>query len=204
MGRGVWQATVHGVTKSRTRLSDFTTVHQIMMIVVEVVEVVVLVMVAATILMRSDFLFFPWTNTNIRFSTSNAVHSMFGGFSNILIYRNMNPILSAYSSPFIPSVSQSVQSLGRVRLFATPRITACHASLSITNSRSPLKLTSIKSMMPSSHLILCRPLLLLPPIPPSIRVFSMEIFKSATYSYYSTLVLSLFLGKISVSLISFS
>ena len=59
MGRGVWQATVHGVTKSRTRLSDFTTVHQIMMIVVEVVEVVVLVMVAATILMRSDFLFFP-------------------------------------------------------------------------------------------------------------------------------------------------
>ena len=59
MGRGVWQATVREVTKSRTRLSDFTTVHQIMMIVVEVVEVVVLVMVAATIPMRSDFLFSP-------------------------------------------------------------------------------------------------------------------------------------------------
>ena len=66
----------------------------------------------------------------------------------------------------------SVQSLSRVRLFATPWITACQASLSITNSRSSLRLTSIESEMPSSHLILCRSLLLLPPIPPSIRVFS--------------------------------
>ena len=68
----------------------------------------------------------------------------------------------------------SVQSLSRVRLFATPWIAACQASLSITNSWSLLKLTSIKSVMPSSHLILWRPLLLLPPIPPSIRVFSSE------------------------------
>ena len=63
------------------------------------------------------------------------------------------------------------QSLSRVRLFATPWITACQASLSIANSRSLLRLTSIKSVMPSSHLILCRPLLLLPPIPPSISLF---------------------------------
>ena len=69
---------------------------------------------------------------------------------------------------------QSVQSLSRVRLFATPQIAACQASLSITNSRSSLRLTSIKSVMPSSHLILCCPLFLLPPIPPSIRVFSNE------------------------------
>ena len=62
----------------------------------------------------------------------------------------------------------------RVRLFATPWSTARQASLSITNSRSSLKLMSIESVMPSSHLILCRPLLLLPPIPPSIRVFSNE------------------------------
>ena len=55
-----------------------------------------------------------------------------------------------------------------------PWITACQASLSITNSRSLLKLLSIESVMPSSHLILCHPLLLLPPIPPSIRVFSNE------------------------------
>ena len=68
----------------------------------------------------------------------------------------------------------SVQSLSRVWLFVTPWIEAQQASLSITNSRSSLKLMSIESVMPSSHLILCRPLLLLPPIPPSIRVFSNE------------------------------
>ena len=68
----------------------------------------------------------------------------------------------------------SVQSLSRVRLFATPWITACRASLCITNSRSSLRLTSIESVMPSSHLILYCPLLFLPPIPPSIRVFSNE------------------------------
>ena len=68
----------------------------------------------------------------------------------------------------------SVQSLSRVRLFATPWIAAHQAPLSITNSRSSLRLTSIESVMPSSHLILCRPLLLLPPIPPSIKVFSNE------------------------------
>ena len=68
----------------------------------------------------------------------------------------------------------SVQSLSRVRTFATPWTAACQASLSITNSRSSLKLTSIESVMPSNHLILCHPLLLLPSIPPSIRVFSNE------------------------------
>ena len=68
----------------------------------------------------------------------------------------------------------SVQSLSRVRLFATPWITARQASLSITSSRSSLRLTSIESVMPSSHLILGHTLLLLPPIPPSIRVFSNE------------------------------
>ena len=67
-----------------------------------------------------------------------------------------------------------VQLLSHVRLFATPWIAACQASLSITNSWSLLKLMAIKSVMPSSHLILCRPLLLLHPIPPSIRVFSNE------------------------------
>ena len=68
----------------------------------------------------------------------------------------------------------SVQSLSCVHLFVIPWIAACQASLSITNSRSSLRLTSNESVMPSSHLILCRPLLLLPPIPPSIRVFSNE------------------------------
>ena len=68
----------------------------------------------------------------------------------------------------------SFQSLSRVQLFATPWITTRQASLSITNSWSSLKLMSIESVMPSGHLILSLPLLLLPPIAPSIRVFSNE------------------------------
>ena len=68
----------------------------------------------------------------------------------------------------------SILSLSRVWLFATPWTTACQASLSITNSQSLLKLMSIESVMPSNHLILCRPLLFLPSIFPSIRVFSNE------------------------------
>ena len=68
----------------------------------------------------------------------------------------------------------SVQLLSCVRLFVTPGITACQASLSITNSQSLPKPMSIESVMPSSHLILCHTLLLLPPILPSIRVFSNE------------------------------
>ena len=68
----------------------------------------------------------------------------------------------------------SVQLLSNVWLFATPWIAACQASLSVTNSWSLLKFMSIELVMPSSHLILCCPLLLLPPTPPSIRVFSSE------------------------------
>ena len=79
---------------------------------------------------------------------------------------------------------RSDQSLSRVRLFATPWIAAGQASLSITNSRSSLRLTSIESAMPSSHLILCRPLLLLPPILPSIRVFSNESTLPMRWSKY--------------------
>ena len=80
--------------------------------------------------------------------------------------------------PSLPELTNhqfsSVQSLSHVQLFAIPWIAARQASLSISNSRSSLRLTSIESVMPSSHLILCRPLLLLTPIPPSIRVFSNE------------------------------
>ena len=79
-----------------------------------------------------------------------------------------------YQLSYQGRVNPSVQSLSCVQLFSTPWIAACQASLYITNSRSSLKLMSIESVMPSSHLILCRPLLLLPPIPPSIRVFSSE------------------------------
>ena len=84
----------------------------------------------------------------------------------------------------------SVQSLSHVRLFVTPWITARQAPLSITNSQSSLKLTSIESVMPSSHLILCRPLLLLPPIPPSIRVFSNESTLRMRWPKYWSLSIS--------------
>ena len=87
------------------------------------------------------------------------------------LQKSVSPVLCKF---WWLSVSQSVQSLNCVQLFVTPRIAARQASLSITNSRSSLRLTSIESVMPSSHLILCRPLLLLPSIPPSIRVFTNE------------------------------
>ena len=77
---------------------------------------------------------------------------------------NINPLL----------VISSVQLLSRVQLFATPWTAACQALLSITNSQSLLKPMSTESVMPSNHLILCCPLLLLPSIFPSIRVFSNE------------------------------
>ena len=77
------------------------------------------------------------------------------------------------------TLSASVQSLSRVRLFATPWTAACQASLSIRSQPKPM---SIKSVMPSNHLILCRPLLLLPSIFPSIRVFSNELFISGGQS----------------------
>ena len=85
--------------------------------------------------------------------------------------------LSGFLIAFFPRNDRrisSVQLLSRVRLFATPWTAAGQASLSITNSRSLLKLTSIESVMPSNHLILCHPLLLLPSIFPGIRVFSNE------------------------------
>ena len=95
-----------------------------------------------------------------------------------------SPTLSAFLTPSLSDSPQilriwsvqfsSVQSLSSVRLFATPWIAARQASLSITNSQSSLRLTSIESVMPSSHLILCRPLLLLPPIPPSSESFPMS------------------------------
>ena len=97
----------------------------------------------------------------------------------------------------------SVQSLSRVWLFATPWITARQASLSITNSRNSLRLTSIESVMPSSHIILCCPLLLLPPIPPSIRVFSSESTLRMRWPKYWSFSFNISLSKEHPGLISF-
>ena len=97
----------------------------------------------------------------------------------------------------------SVQSLSRVWLFATPWIAARQASLFITNSWSSLKLTSIESVMPSSHLILCHPLLHLPPIPPSVRVFSNESTLRMRWPKYWSFSFSIIPSKEIPGLISF-
>jgi len=99
---------------------------------------------------------------------------------------------------------RSDQSLSHVRLFVTPQITARQASLSITNSRRSLRFTSIESVMPSSHLILCRPLLLLPPIPPSIRVFSNESTLRMRWPKYWSFSFSIIPSKEIPGLISFT
>ena len=97
----------------------------------------------------------------------------------------------------------SVQLLGRVRLFATLWIAAHQASLSITNSRSSFKLMSIELVVPSSHLILRRPLLLLPPIPPSIRVFSNGSTLRIRWAKYWSFSFSISPSKEHPGLISF-
>ena len=105
---------------------------------------------------------------------SGSARSLGGGHeihSSILAWRLPRTEEPVANSPVQFS---SVQSLSRVGLFVTPWIAAHQASLSITNSWSSLRLMSIESVMPSSHRILCCPLLLLPPIPPSIRLFSNE------------------------------
>ena len=97
----------------------------------------------------------------------------------------------------------SVQSLSRVRLFATPWTAARQASLSTTNSWNLPRLASIKSVMPSSHLILCHPLLLLTPIPPSIRVFSNESTLCMRWPKYWSFSFSIIPSKEIPGLISF-
>ena len=124
--------------------------------------------------------------------------------------------LSSYSLCFSPSWSSvnhhpyhpskwinQFSSLSRVRLFGTPWIAARQASLSITNSQSSFRLTSIESVMPSSHLILCHPLLLLPPIPPSITVFSNESTLRMRWPKYWSFSSSTFSSKEIPGLISF-
>ena len=115
-----------------------------------------------------------------------------------LIYVNLTGLRDAHIVQF-----SSVQLLSHVWLFATPWIAAHQASLSITDSQSSLRLTSIESVMPSSHLILCHPLLLLPPIPPSIRVFSRESTLRMRWPKYWSFSFSIIPSKEIPRLISF-
>ena len=97
----------------------------------------------------------------------------------------------------------SFQSLSRVWLFITPWMAARQASLSITNSQSSLRLASIESVMPSSHPILCHPLLLLPPIPPTIKVFSNKSTPRMRWPKYWSFSFSIITSKEIPGLISF-
>ena len=109
-----------------------------------------------------------WINKGSIATQWNIIHLQKGmSMIHAILWRNLENVM-------LRQEFSSVQSLSCVRLFATPWIAARQASLSITNSQSSLRLTSIESVMPSSHLILCHPLLLLPLIPSSIRVFSSE------------------------------
>ena len=101
------------------------------------------------------------------------------------------------------AVSFSVQSLSRVRLFVTPWTAACQASLSITYYQSLLKLMSIEWVMPSNHLILCHPLLLLPSIFPSIKVFSNESVPCIRWPKYWSFSFSIIPSSEYSGLISF-
>ena len=116
-----------------------------------------------------------WTCTpcigNAVLTTGPSEKSWYHSF---IVYTTLQCHLFICFSPFSSVQFSSVQLLSRVWLFVTPWTAACQTSLSITNSRSSPKLMSIESLMPSSHLILCHPFLILPPIPPSIRVFSNE------------------------------
>ena len=123
---------------------------------------------------------FPWLKFSVvffivfkvEFKLHNISYSSFQ-FLRLTLLAPFSSTLATLAFLQCPQ-SSSVQSLSRVWLFATPWIAARQASLSITNSQSLLKLMSIELVMPSSHFFLCHPLLLLPPIAPSIRVISSE------------------------------
>ena len=108
-----------------------------------------------------------------------------------------------WSARLISVQFSSVQSLSCVRLFVTPWVTARQASLSITNSQSSLRFTFTESVMPSSHLILCRPLLLLSPILPSIKVFSNESTLRIRWPKYWSFSFSISPSKEHPGLVSF-
>ena len=123
-------------------------------------------------------------------------------------HHDLSPVVSTLATwlrRYLPGLSiiRLDQSLSRVRLSATPWIVARQASLSITSSRSSLRLMSIKSVMPSSHFILCRPLLLLPPVPPSIKVFSNESALHMRWPKYWSFNFSIIPSKEIPGLISF-
>ena len=147
----------------------------------------------------------PGSSVNVILQEKNTgadCHSLLQGIFPTQGSNQVSHIAGGFSTIWTTKFS-SVQSLSGVWLFATPWMVAHQASLSITNSRSSLRLTSIESVMPSSHLIFCRPLLLLPPIPPSIRVFSNESTLPMRWPKYWSFIFSIIPSKEHPGLISF-
>ena len=165
MDRQAWSAAIHGVAKSRTRLSDWTELN--------------------------------WTSWPRDWT---QVSRIVGRRFTVWATRESALVRNSFSSVQF----SSLQSLSCVWLLVTPWIAALQDSLSITNSRSSLKLTSIKSVMPSSQLILCHPLFLLPPIPLSIRVFSNESTLCMRWPKYWSFSFSIIPSKEHARLISFT
>ena len=139
-------------------------------------------------------------------SKPQSFKTTFFFFKHVIILRvsilGSNQLLIHFALTGITQFS-SVQSLSRVRLFATPWIAARQASLSIIISQSSLKLMSIELVMPSSHLVLRRPLFLLPPVRPSIRVFSNESTLCIRWPKYWSFSFSIIPSKEHPGLISF-
>ena len=143
---------------------------------------------------RKDFLVHSTLNFTLIYSSVD-----------LITWHSLNGFISFHSSNFesVVLIFSSVQSLSRVRLFVTPWMAAHQASLSITNSQSLLKLMSIESVMPSNHLILCGPLLLLPSVLPSIRVFYSESVLHIRWPNYWSFRLSISPSNEYSGLISF-
>ena len=134
-----------------------------------------------------------------------SIHYMFVKLVNRLKVMASNPLAlhSNHVDMMLAPQFSSVQSLSHVQLFVTPGVAVHQASLSITDSWSSLRLTSIELVMPSSHLILCRSLLLLPPIAPSIRVFSNELAPCMRWPKHWSFSFSMSPSKEHPGLISF-
>ena len=144
-----------------------------------------------------------WWKNNCGFALLNFVIWYRNTILNKCGYVIHNFIVHFLLYVFSSKLFSSLQSLSRVWLLATPWIAARQASPSITNSWSSLKLTSIELVMPSSYLILCRPLLLLPPIPPSNRVFSNESTLHMRWPKFWSFSFSIIPSKEHPGLISF-
>ena len=161
MDGGAWQAADHGVTKSRTRLSDFTFTFPFHALEKEMATH------SSVVTWRIPGTGGAWWATVYGVTQSRTRLKRLSSSSSMYAYR-------LTSDPETVHNIDSVQLLSCVRLFATPCTAADQASLSITNSWSLLKLMRTKAVMPSNYLILCQPLLLLPSIFPSISFFSNE------------------------------